>query len=324
MLSVKSKTIGFDDVAKRVIAITDTEKTSEIICSTPHICDTDNYSEWGLKSLGNTVDFPSEFVTRLSETGSKTLADQIVKDRVDLYFNQGSAPFYAREFENKICGVVSNRYAYFDDDEVIDIIGNSPLSTFEYQLANISPERLHLRAIDRSNPFHVDGDDSNLFMMFFIDNSMVGKASFKIRVGVYRQVCSNGMIIPMNDFVICKAVHRGNKDIAAAFNGSVAFLCAKKNEIQDILSQKGADTAAIVELRNKFDNAYVNAYIHDKLNTSKKESEKIISLFDYYSERYGKRSKWAFVNAVTEFARDLPESQLERRLYLESKALLAA
>lgn len=323
-LFATQKTITFDEVQDRVQAITETENTFKVEQPIINLCDTDMYSDFGLKSFGKVVGFPSDFVKTLAETGAKPLSSNVMFNRMMYYFSQGKAPFYAREFQNKICGVVSDRYAYFDDDEVMDIIGQSQLRGFEYQYANTTAERLHLRAIDKNSPFHVDGDDSNLFLMFFVDNSMVGQASFKIRVGVYRQVCSNGMIIPMKDFVLCKQVHRGTKDIAAEFNQSVEFLCQRRDEIQNILSVKGSETASIDELRKKFDEEYVKAYIHKHLNTNKSETEKVIVLFDRYSIELGRASKWAFVNAVTEFARDLPESQLERKIYLESRALAAA
>lgn len=324
MLFAQQKTIAFDEVQSRVTAITDTENTFKVEQPLLNVCDMDNFSEFGLKSMGKMVGFPADFIRQLAETGSKPLGNRVMLDRVTHYFTEGKAPFYAREFLGKIQGVVSDRYAYFDDNEVIDIIGASPLSQFGYQYANVSPERLHLRAIDKENPFKVEGDDSNLFLMFFVDNSMVGQASFKIRVGVYRQVCSNGMIIPMKDFVLCKAVHRGNKDISAEFNQSVDFFCEKRDEIQTILSTKAAETSSIEELRKQFNEDYVKAYIHKNLNTNKSETEKVIVLFDSYSIECGRPSKWAFINAVTQFARDLPESQLERRIYLESRAMAAA
>ena len=323
-LSVNTKTINFSEVQERVHAITDTENTFKVEQPIFNVCDMDNYSDFGLKSLGKTVGFPADFIRTLAETGSKPLGNRVILDRTTNYFKSGKAPFYVREFGGQICGVVSDRYAYFDDNEVCDIIGGSPLANLGYQYAGISPERLHLRAIDKENPFKVEGDDSNLFLMFFVDNSMVGQASFKVRIGVYRQVCSNGMIIPMKSFVLCKAVHRGNKDIAAEFNQSVEFFKEKRDEIQSILSDKAKELSSIEELRAKFNEDYVKAYIHKHLNTNKSETEKVIVLFDTYTIECGRPSKWAFINAVTQFARDLPESQLERRLYLESRAMQAA
>lgn len=161
MLSVNQKTIGFDEVQARVTAITDTENTFKVEQPLLNVCDMDNFSDFGLKSMGKMVGFPAEFVRTLAETGSKPLGNRILLDRTANYFTSGKAPFYAREFCGKICGVVSNRYAYFDDNEVCDIIGGSPFADFGYQYAGISPERLHLRAIDKENPFKVDGDDSN-------------------------------------------------------------------------------------------------------------------------------------------------------------------
>lgn len=320
----QSKTITFDEVVSRVTAITDTENTFKVEQPILNLCDADLYSQFGLKSFGKTVGFPADFIRTLGETGSKPLGNRVMFDRMSHYFSEGKAPFFAREFNGKICGVVSDRYAYFDDNEVCDIIAGSSLKDYAFQYAHVEPERLHLRAIDKDNPFKVDGDDSNLYLLYFVDNSMVGQASFKIRVGVYRQVCSNGMILPMKDFVLCKAVHRGARDIGEQFAESVAFFENKQDEIKTLLSDKSAETAIIEEMRAKFNEDYVKSYVAKQLNTNKSETEKVITLFDAYSIEVGRASKWAFINAVTQFARDLPETQLERRLYLESRAMQAA
>lgn len=331
MLSVNSQTIGFDSVAKSVKEITDTKNTFRIDVSDQDImnrvCDIDNYSEYGLKSLGRIVGFPAPFIAEVGKT-NKPLANKVVNDRLLNYSSQDKRELYAREFSwfahkencSYICGVVTDKYAYFDDDEVVDIISDSPLADYRFQYALTTPERLHLRAIDLDNPFKVDGDDSNLFLMYYVDNSMVGQSAFKIRVGVYRQVCSNGMIVPVQSFVLCRAVHKGSKDIAAEFNQSIAFLSEKKEQIQTLISKKTSETATIQELQNEFKKTYVAK----NLNLSDKEADKIIVLFDIYALEYGRPSKWAFINAVTQFARDLPEGSLDKRLYLENKAFKVA
>ncbi len=319
-MNIKSRTMSFNDVRQSIKSITDTENTFHIEASNfDKICNISNYSEYGLKSLGKAVGFPANFITEISTTNS-SLANKIIRDRVTNFCDKNKRELYAREFYDKIYGIVTDKYSYFDDNEVMNIINDSPLAKYRFQYALTTPERLHLRAIDLDNPFTVDNDDSNLYMLYYIDNSMVGKSAFKIRVGVYRQVCENGMIIPINDFILCRAVHRGRKDIAAEFSESVEFLSEKKGEIQKIVSQTTAETATIQELQDDFKKTYVAK----ELQLNNKEAEKVITIFNTYTKEYGTPSKWAFINAVTEFAKELPAKSIEKRILLESKALKVA
>lgn len=279
-----------------------------------HIGNVSRYSDFGLCTLGRTVKFPSPFITELAET-NPMLANTVIADRIDNYFEKGKDPFFAREFEGRICGIVSNKYTYFDDDQVADIIADSPLADKKYAHAMVTPERLHLRAIDADAPFRVDGDESDLFFAYFVDNSMVGQSSFKVQLGIYRLACKNGLIVPMKEFVICKQVHRGNKDISEQFNESIAFLEERKESIREMICNLGIQKASIEEMKEDFK----KDYLAKQLNLSAKEVGKVLTL---YTDTYGGETKWALVQAITEFARDT--KSIDRRVYLEKKALKVA
>lgn len=319
MANIKSKTIAFADVQQKVNDLIATENTYEVNAPLLTLCDTDRYSDFGLKSLGAAIRFPAPFVREVAETNPK-LANRIVYDRLTNYFtNDDAKPFFAREFLGKVSGVVSNRYAYFDDNEVMDLLSSTQLAQFRVQFCHVSPERLHIRAIDLDNPFHVKGDKSNLYMMYYIDNSMVGACAFKLRVGVFRQVCSNGLIVAAGQATMCRQIHRGNRDIGAELQKSVDFICSQQDEIKTILADATATTSSIADLRKQFDDKYAAAYLQKKLDINKKDTEQIIFLFDQYAHKFGGYTQWAFANAVTEFARDIKD--VDRRCFLEANAL---
>lgn len=308
-------TITFSEVADKTRAIANTERTTQITPANQQLVHTmEGFSDFGLSTFGKTVGFPAQFLRELHET-NPVLANTVVKDRVQEYFKRERPDFYTREFEGKVCGVVSNKYAYFDDYQVIDILEGSPLTKMQFQNNIITPERFHTRAIDRDNPFTIGTDTSPLYFAFFVDNSMVGQSSFKVQLGVYRLACTNGMIVPVKDFTICRQVHRGTKDIAAEFNQSIAFLTEKQDAIKALLTGMADEQATIETLQEEFR----KDYIAKKLNTNQKETEKIIQL---YEEVYDGHSKWGMANAITEFARDLKD--INRREYLERAAFRAA
>ena len=73
--------------------------------------------------------------------------------------------------------------------------------------------------------------------------------------------------------------------------------------------------SALEELKEEFK----KDYLAKKLSLSKKDTEKVIEL---YETVYGGNTKWALVNAITEFARDT--KNIDKREVLEKKALLVA
>ena len=307
----------FESIKTQVNELCDTEFSYEVNnpFGTAKLVDCDNYTDFGFKSMGRVTKFPAPFVREIN-AGNPQLAQDIVSDRLKTYFlADGARPFTVREFSGKIAGVVSDKYAYFDDNEVIDILEDSPLSKLSFENVMITPERFHLRAIDKGEPFKIGNDPSNMYFTFFVDNSMVGGSAFKVRLGIFRQVCSNGLIIPHKEFVICKQVHRGVKDIAAIFNSQVAMISEKKDEIIEMLNET-VDIEAKIE---KLSEEYKADYISKKLNASQAEAEKILML---YNTTYGGKTKWAMVNAITEFARDC--GNIDRREMLEARALKVA
>lgn len=304
----------FETIAERVNEIASTESTIEIDAASTVCDDVSRYTDFGLNTLGKTLGFPAQFIRTVNET-NPGLASEIINDRAELYFGNGDKSFFEREFLGQICGIVSNKYVFFDDAQVIDIIENSPLAELSYAHAQVTPERLHLRAIEEDSPFKVNDDGSPLYFCYFIDNSMVGMSSFKVQLGVYRLACTNGLILPIQEFVICKQVHRGSRDICAEFNASIAFLKDKREALKSLVCDLSKAESALETMKED----YRTAYLCRVLNISQKESEKVLNL---YKQTYGGKTKWDLVNAITEFARDT--NAIDRREYLEKKALKVA
>ncbi|MEE5994904.1 MAG: hypothetical protein V3G42_17020 [Oscillospiraceae bacterium] len=136
--TIKFNPVSFDTIVDKVSAITSTEKTYSVSAPVRHICNIDSYSEHGLGTLGKTVGFPAPFIRQVAST-NKELANEVITDRVSHYFTDGRPEFFAREFLGKIQGIVSNRYAYFDDNQVMDVVGGSVLASFDFANALVTP-----------------------------------------------------------------------------------------------------------------------------------------------------------------------------------------
>lgn len=318
-MNLSAQNLNFDEVSNKIYKITETEnsygvnhKSYESLAD--YLSNIDIYSQYGLSTLGRTLDFPADFIRDISKTNYR-LAREIITDRLYNYFkNEEANTFYVREFLDKIQGVVSQRYTYFDDDEVLEVMKGTMLENLEYTQSVITPERLHLRAIDKEHPLKISGDDSEIYFCYFIDNSMVGQCAFKIRIGLYRLVCSNGLICNVKEYNICKQVHKGQKDIKKEFEENIIYLDSQRSEISRVIN-KIADTKAYIE---DLSPEQLNAYLSRTFGLSNKEQQKVMEKYSSYVNAFGMNSQWAFVNTITEYARDI--NDINRRLTLEAKA----
>lgn len=304
-------TDSFNDIKSEVTAIADTENSYEVRNATGRLNRAANYSPYGLVNMGRLVKFPPDFIKTLTDS-DETLSELVIENRINNYCKNGRS-FTVREYNGKICGAVTDKYAFFDDKEVIDIVENSRLSEMKYQ-AQVSPERLHIRAID-DEEFYIPNDKSPLRFMYYIDNSNVGRSSFKINLGIYRQVCTNGMIVSQKDFVICKHVHKGTKGFSTDVDMTLKAMDDRKETIKMLVINSALKDSSISKIKED----YRLEYLSKKLNLPKKETGKVIKLFN---ETYDGKTKWGLTNAITEYARDL--SDIDKREYLERQAFIVA
>lgn len=301
----------FGDIMQEVDAIQKTENSYMVQSASEISTDVEHYSEFGLKSLGKIIGFPYDFVRDLNITNPQ-LAGEVIDDRVRHYFTLKKPEFFVREFLGQVHGCVSNKYAVFDDHQALEIVEQSPLVNKSFMAAYISPERLHIRAIDDTHPFRIEGDNSDLFFCYFIDNSMVGLSCFRIKYGIYRLACTNGMILPVSSCQIVKQIHRGNKDMAAEIAEAMASLDMQRERIIETLTLLSHREAQINKFKTENDKI---AYMRGKLIISKKEAQAILELF---VNTYGGQTEWDYANAISEYAHTV---SLDKRLSLETKAL---
>lgn len=288
------------------------------------LLDVDNYSTYGLSTAGIKLGFPATFVERYAKKhpdGAKKILTDCYSDMFDDFSEKkekgdkrSSTSLFVRDFNDKHCAVLTDRYSVFDDDEVVDILSkNEYLMDAEEFWYNVSPERFHARFVSK-NKLHIDGDSSPLSMCVFVDNSMCGASSFKIRFGIYRWACTNGMIAGLKEFTIVKEMHKGEKDYVEIVAKALSDVEKYEEMLLEMVKEASCTKSKIYEL----DEEQALAYIQKSLNVSKKASEKIYSNFTVI---YGGKSKWDLVNAITDYAHEV---DINTRTMLETRALKVA
>ena len=272
-----------------------------------------DFSAYGIGSMAGRLNFPSAAFTSLISHGCDDLANAIIERYTNDYL-KSKKTIFVRSFDNKIYGFLSPKYSCFDDNEVLDIVENSGiLEQTENIWYSAHPERFHARFIDKDK-FTVGNDHSNLSMAVFVDNSMVGGGSFKIRYGIYRHACTNGCIWGLKEFTLAKEQHKGEKEWTQIAASAVADTQAVKELIKRRIQLMQGENSAIYGLDP--DKAIV--YLKNRLATNEKTAAKIL---DFYQNTYGGHSKWDLCNAITDVAHDLT---VDARLDFEQKALFVA
>lgn len=315
---LKNYSKTFSDIAEDVKNITDTREDVVIT--------KDNYREWsdaslytgeGLRSLGARLKFPYDFVKDIYNSNPK-LSEEIINDRAEQFFSrEGNASYLNRTFNGMVEGVVSSSYNKFDDDKVIDLLEGTSIENLNFRNNIITPSRFHVRGIDLNSRFSLDTDDGNvdrksdMFFAYFIDNSMTGLSSFRVTLAIYRQVCTNGMIVGREKFTVARYIHKGGNDYKNDFVEALSFLEDKKEDLKALVRTLDVEKA---DKFNEMREDYKKKFLRTSLGIGEKPSERILELYGMY----GGKTKWQLIQAVTEYARDVKD--INRREFLETRA----
>lgn len=289
----------------------------------------DRMSNYSIDQFATKFDYQPKWLKRWNDKGGEyhdtanevlrlAIEDTVYKEKLrkrrDDDGKEVEEKYLIREFDDKIYCCLSDRYSIFDDDEILEIIKGTRLIDESSEFwGSVAPQRLHLRFVDKEQ-FFVGTDKSPLSFCTFIDNSMCGDSSLRVRFGIYRSACTNGMIFGYKSFDVVRECHKGEKEysqiVASALESKDDYKKLFKEEIKKMQEQNSS-------IFNMTDEEAAE-YIKNKLTVSKKVANNII---DIYHNTYGGISKWDMVNAITEVAHSF---NINERLMFEQKSLLVA
>ena len=268
-------------------------------------------SPWALSQLCIKLGIPTRYIYKCIEAGQTDL----VAENINSWLNDYKGSMLLREYKNEIRGVLSNRYCTFDTPNIIDILNNSSnMGDFDVKGYYLSPERLHLR-VTESTPLNVGGNET-LFCGFTIDSSDVGRKTLTIQFFIYRQVCTNGLCVSKFNDILYSQKHM--RITPLEFSAGVKESFSRLPELRELaektliesMKQKSPFTMDLSPNSEKLLESVSNS-----ADVSTETASKIINIWDNV---YGfDNSLWAYVNAITEVARDMT---LENRLTLERRA----
>lgn len=122
--------------------------------------------------------------------------------------------FFPSVFADSPSPLVSNKYQFIRTSEVLETL--SDLGWSPREMSEVKARKPHTRGFQKhlvrlTNPGFIStkkvGDEVPEIVL---TNSHNGKNSFSFRIGIYRLVCSNGLVIPTEEFENITVKHVGN------------------------------------------------------------------------------------------------------------------
>lgn len=149
---------------------------------------------------------------------------------------------------------------------------------------------------------------------FFVSNSEVGDASFRITTFLYEYICGNHRVWGAQGVKELRIPHIGNADERAF--GKLTL------ELRKYADATAADEEAKIERAMRFQLGATKDEVLDavfNLGVTKRLATQALALGEERVDWYGSpRSAWGFAGALTEIARDLPNA--DERVAMERQA----
>lgn len=245
---------------------------------------------------------PSRYFSRLVDAGQNELAAA----NINCWLENDDRKFLLREYDGGIRGVLSGSYSIYDAPDILKTVAEvfNP-NGFKLKGSFINEERLHLRLCE-TKMMPIDGED--LFAGISLDSSDVGRAGLSVRFFIYKQVCTNGLVIAKSSANLFRQKHIGitHEDFAAGLTEGLQTFYSLKDEIVESIKE-----TAKIPLEDDIEKLVAN--LQKETLLSEDDSYEVLNLVD---KNY-QRNRWGLINGITEVAQKFT---LERRLELEAIA----
>lgn len=159
-------------------------------------------TKYSFSQLGTKIGVPSNYLDKCIRSGRISLAQENVNSWLEDY----NKDLFIREYDGNIRGVLSSRYTVCDAPDILECVADTIGNKYSVKSSLLNEERLHLRMVSKEM-LNVPGED--LFAGLFIDSSDVGRSTLTVQFGIYKQVCTNGLIVSKASGMLYHQVHMG-------------------------------------------------------------------------------------------------------------------
>lgn len=268
-------------------------------------------TDYAFGQLCGKLGIPARYLEKCAKNGYTELAQKNLNTWIDAY----EKDLFLRCYQDKIRGVLSNRYSVLDTPEIIDVVDEATRGlNLKVKGFYMSEERFHARLIQQ-DMMKINGED--LYAGIQIDSSDIGRSPLNVVFFIYKQICTNGLAISKGKGQLFKQRHISisTDDFREQLSSSLKVLPILISEYEHII-QRCAIQYSIMGTKfvsDKIIGSVLNEFIQKikyKTNLSDDGVKKVV---DLVGVKYGP-SDWGVINAITEVAQDYT---LERRIELE-------
>ena len=205
----------------------------------------------------------------------------------------------------------------FDTDKILEIFDDEMKNNGLMHLKDLvirgyvnNPDMFHMR-MTSAEPIQAAGVEKGIYTGLSIDTSNVGKAKIAVNFFLYRQVCSNGMVVSYfnKNLFSQKHMNVSSREIAEGLRYSFSIYPQLAKAAEEMIVKASSTNIAkeLLEINNK---DFRMETIKNKLNASDKDMEEITFIL---KDKYP-ATVWGYTNAITEFSKS---KEFERRVELE-------
>lgn len=185
-------------------------------------------------------------------------------------------------------------------------------SDFNCKGTYFSPERFHTRLVMPRNLDIPMEDD--LMPGIQIDSSDVGRSTLKVQFMIFKQVCTNGLVLPKSTGILFQQKHIGisRTEFVNEFNKAISnipVLIENSEALIKHAKETGLKIATPEQMLDFVQRLQKSAQIPEE------SAKRVLNIVK--SEVYGSPTKWTLINALTQEAQNFT---LEKRLEIEKYA----
>ena len=280
---------------------------------------------WAKRQLAWKLQVPIRFYNRLE----KEYPD-LLNTILTTILQKNSDQYLIRALNGEVRAILSNRFKAYDSYDTFTAVIDHALKINEniiFKSAYITDLFIELELVDKERKYEIDidGKPDIYYPGISVINSEVGYRAFEINVLLYRQVCSNGLIVPTYNRKIRK-IHVGKKIFDEDYWNEVVIEENRSllNEINNLLND-AFDDSNVSKILQK-----LTEYSKQPIPASIKffnASQKVLGLTDQEKDlvwqNLESKTRFGFINAMTRTAQyytGIENKKPSERLRLEELA----
>ena len=255
-------------------------------------------STYASSGLCGKLKIPTVYYNRCADQ-NKELAARNVNE----WLYNDDRQFMVRGYKDVARGLLSGSYSKFDAPEILRAF-DEVLDASQYKLKGsfVNEERMHIRLVEKEM-LPIDGED--LFAGITLDSSDIGRSGLYVRFFIWKQIYTNGLIIPKSLGELFRQKHIGITSEEFAKN------------LKEGLESFNSIKTRMIDVINETKQIPTGEDIAEEIKNATKLTDDVVDEILMLADTSYDRSRWGIINGITEVAQ---KYSLERRLQLEQIA----